>query len=130
MRRVRLAQVQRVRFLNPTLVTEFRRALEGLAGSHNCPRRTVRPDVQGEGAAKLGVQGRVEEHNLNLLSPEGMRRVPLAQVQRVRFLNPTLDTEFRRALEVLAGSHNSQRRTVSLHVKGEGKRNVKLGYAV
>ncbi len=71
-----------------------------------------------------------EEHSLNLLAAEGMRRVPLAQVQRVRFLNPTMETEFRRALEVLSGSHNSQRRTVSLHVKGEGKRAVKLGYVV
>jgi hypothetical protein len=71
-----------------------------------------------------------EEHQLNLLCADGMRHVPLAQVQRVRFLNPALDTELRRALEVLAGSHNSQRRTVSLHVKGEGKRMVKLGYVV
>jgi hypothetical protein len=71
-----------------------------------------------------------EQHHLNLLTTEGMRRVSLSQVQRVRFLNPALEAEFRRALELLAGAHNSQRRTVSLHLRGEGKRPVKLGYVV
>src|SRR5262249_46422982 len=38
---------------------------------------------------------------VNLLTPEGLRGVPLGQVQRVRFLSPGLDQEFRKALEVL-----------------------------
>jgi hypothetical protein len=75
-------------------------------------------------------QGGREVHHLNLLSAEGMRRVPLAQVQRIRFLNAALEAEFRRALEVLAGAHHNQRRHVSLHLKGEGKRDVKVGYVV
>ena len=72
----------------------------------------------------------VDVDMLNLLCAEGVREVPLTQVQRLRFLNPSLDGEFRRALEVLAAAHNSQKRTVSLNFAGEGKRTVKVGYVV
>jgi len=71
-----------------------------------------------------------EVHQLNLLCAEGMRSVPLNSVQRVRFLNAALDGEFRRALEVLANSHNSQKKSVSLQLAGEGKRTIKVGYVV
>ncbi len=72
----------------------------------------------------------VEVDVLNLLCAEGVRAIPLSQVQRLRFLNAALDSEFRRALEVLADAHNSQKRTVSLNFAGEGKRTVKVGYVV
>jgi hypothetical protein len=71
-----------------------------------------------------------EVHSLNLLCAEGVRCLPLAQVQRMRFLNATLDAEFRRVLEVLATAHNSQKRGVILSLNGEGNRPVKLGYVV
>src|SRR5207302_317718 len=48
----------------------------------------------------------------------------------VRFLSAGIDGELRRALEVLAASHDSQKKVVSLNFKGEGKRNVKVGYVV
>ncbi len=72
----------------------------------------------------------VDVDMLNMLCAEGVREVPLTQVQRLRFLNPSLDGEFRRALDVLAAAHNSQKRTVSLNFAGEGKRTVKVGYVV
>jgi hypothetical protein len=71
-----------------------------------------------------------EAHHLNLLASDGARRVPLVQVQRVRFLNPPLEADLRRALEVLASTHNAQRRNVSLYFPGEGRREVKVGYVV
>jgi hypothetical protein len=67
---------------------------------------------------------------LNLLCGEGVRSVPLKDVQRVRFLNPVLDAELRRALEVLAAAHDSQKKNISIGVKGDGKRTVKVGYVV
>src|SRR5262249_39009042 len=73
-------------------------------------------------------QGEVD--HLNVLSAEGMRSVPLTQVQRVRFLNPLLDNEFRRALGVLAASHDVQKKSVSLGFRGQGKRPVRVGYVV
>jgi hypothetical protein len=67
---------------------------------------------------------------LNLLGPDGLQGVPLSQVVAVRFINPVLDNEFKRALQVLAGSHDVQKKTVSLAFNGDGKRQVRVGYVV
>jgi hypothetical protein len=67
---------------------------------------------------------------LNLLTNEGMLSIPLPQVLSVRFLNQTLENEFRRALQILAGSHDVQKKTVALQFNGNGKRGVKVGYVV
>ncbi len=75
-----------------------------------------------------GKDGVVEMEMLNLLSAEGMRCLKLAEVQRVRFLNPVIDSELRRALEVLALSHDTQKKAVSLTFAGVGKRPVRVGY--
>jgi hypothetical protein len=59
-----------------------------------------------------------------------MRSLKLNEVQRVRFLNPVMDSEFKKALETLALSHDTQKKAVSLNFVGEGHRNVKVGYVV
>ncbi|HKA08038.1 MAG TPA: DUF4139 domain-containing protein [Gemmataceae bacterium] len=74
--------------------------------------------------------GVAEMELLNLSCAEGLRSVPLSAVQRVRFLNPTVENELRRALEVVAIGHDSQKKTVHLGFKGEGKREVRVGYVV
>jgi hypothetical protein len=67
---------------------------------------------------------------LNLWCGDGMRSVPLAEVQRVRFQNPTVETEVQRALQVLASAHDTEKKAVSLHFSGTGKRAVRVGYVV
>src|SRR5262249_7660562 len=67
---------------------------------------------------------------VNLWCADGMRGVKLSEVQRVRFLNPTLDSEFRKALETLALSHDTQKKAVSIRCVGEGKRRGEVGYVV
>src|SRR4051812_18473382 len=67
---------------------------------------------------------------LNMWCAEGMRSVRLSDVQTLRFSNPVIETEFRRALEVLALSHDSQKKAVQLHFAGDGKRKVQVGYVV
>jgi hypothetical protein len=76
----------------------------------------------------LGKDQFVEVSQVNLLTKEGLRGVPLSQVQRVRFLKQGLDQEFRKALEVLATGHDKQKKTVSLNFSGTDKRTVKVGY--
>jgi hypothetical protein len=51
-------------------------------------------------------------------------------VQRIRFLNPAVESEVQRALDVLARGHDTQRKAVSLHFNGTGKRAVRVGYVV
>src|SRR6266852_6485312 len=72
----------------------------------------------------------IETEVLNLWCAEGMRNVKLSDVQRVRFLNPVMETEFRKALEVLALSHDTQKKAVSLSFAGAGRRAVRVGYVV
>src|SRR5262245_64663656 len=67
---------------------------------------------------------------LNLACAEGIRSVPLSAVQRVRFLNPTIENELRRALDVVAVGHDSLKKTVHLGFKGDGRREVRVGYVV
>src|SRR5947199_699179 len=67
---------------------------------------------------------------LNLWCAEGVRAVKLGEVQRLRFANPVIENEVRRALETLALSHDSQKKAVSLHFSGEGKRKVEVGYVI
>jgi hypothetical protein len=72
----------------------------------------------------------VEAEVLNLWCAEGLRAVKLSDAQTLRFANPVIESEFRRALEVLALSHDSQKKAVQLHFAGEGKRKVQVGYVV
>jgi hypothetical protein len=75
-------------------------------------------------------EGAVEVAFLNLWCADGLRSVKLADVQRVRFLNPALESEYRRALDTLAMSHDSQKKAVSLSFTGPGKRKVRVGYVI
>lgn len=75
-----------------------------------------------------GKDTQVEVHQLNLVGADGIRGVKLSDIQRMKFMNPTLNEELRRALEVVAASHDQMKKMVSLQFKGEGKREVKVGY--
>ncbi|HEY7308987.1 MAG TPA: DUF4139 domain-containing protein [Gemmataceae bacterium] len=78
----------------------------------------------------VGGKDTVEVELLNLWCADGMRSLKLPEVQRVRFLNPTLDSEFKKALETLALSHDTQKKAVSINFVGEGKREVRVSYVV
>ena len=67
---------------------------------------------------------------LNLWCSDGMRCVKMTDVQRVRFLNAVLDSEFKKALETLALSHDTQKKAVSINFVGEGKRRGAVGYVI
>jgi hypothetical protein len=74
--------------------------------------------------------GAVETECLNLWCAEGMRAVKLNDVLRVRFLNPVLEGELKRALETVALSHDTAKKSVSVMFSGEGKREVSVAYVV
>ncbi len=77
-----------------------------------------------------GKDALVNVEQLNMWCADGMRSVKLSEVQRVRFLNPVMDNEVRKALETLTLSHDTQKKAVSLSFVGEGKRNVRVGYVI
>jgi hypothetical protein len=70
----------------------------------------------------------IETEQLNLLTEEGLHGIALEKVQRIHFLKPELQQEFRKALEVLATGHDKQKKTVSLNFLGNGKRRARVAY--
>jgi hypothetical protein len=77
---------------------------------------------------QTGPNAFVDVEMLNVFAADGMRSCKMADVQRVRFLNPIMDNELKRALEVLALSHDSQKKAVSINFAGQGRRPVRVGY--
>ncbi|MBI2902225.1 MAG: hypothetical protein HYY12_01370 [Candidatus Methylomirabilis oxyfera] len=71
-----------------------------------------------------------EVEYLNILTGDGLRSIPLSQVQRIQITNEQLKAELRQALEVLASSHDLQKKSVRLEFDGAGRRRVRVGYIV
>jgi hypothetical protein len=72
----------------------------------------------------------IEAEFLNMWCAEGLRSVKLSDVQQLKFANPLIESEFRRALDVLALTHDSQKKAVQLHFAGDKKRSVQVGYVI
>src|SRR5215831_1500625 len=86
--------------------------------------------VEGQKVAASNGPSTVDVEVLNMWCAEGLRSVKLPDVQQLKFANPVVESEFRRALDVLALSHDSQKKSVSLHFAGDGKRKVQVGYVI
>jgi hypothetical protein len=70
----------------------------------------------------------VEVEYLNLLTDEGLRRISLDSVGRIKLSNPQLDAELRESLKVLAAGHSTDKKTVTMKFLGKGEREVRVGY--
>lgn len=79
---------------------------------------------------KVGEKDIIEVEYLNLVTADGLRSLPLAQLQRIRLMSEPLNAELRQALEVLASGHDAQRKAVRLEFDGKGRRRVQVGYVV
>ena len=77
---------------------------------------------------RAGEQDVIEVEYLNLMTDSGLRSIPLPQVQHLQVLNEQLNAELHQALAVLAASHDTQKKTVTLDFAGEGSRRVRVGY--
>jgi hypothetical protein len=67
---------------------------------------------------------------INVLANEGLQSIPVEQIVGVKFMNPSLENDFQRALKILAGSHDMDKKSVSVHFTGKGNRAVRVGYVV
>lgn len=76
-----------------------------------------------------GSQHRViEQEYVTLLTEEGFRSLSLANVQRIKLTNPTLNAELHQALAALAANHDAQKKTVSITFDGAGIRQARVAY--
>jgi hypothetical protein len=67
---------------------------------------------------------------LTILTDDGLRSFVLAEVAGVKILDAKVEGELRKALETLAASHDSDKKTVVLNFAGEGQRRVRAGYVL
>jgi hypothetical protein len=79
---------------------------------------------------RVGEREVIEIEYLNLLTDNGLRTIPLSQLQRVTLLNSRLEGELRQALDTLAARHNTEKKTVQVVFDGSGQRRVRLAYIV
>jgi hypothetical protein len=70
----------------------------------------------------------IEVQQLNLLTEQGLESHLLPNIQRIRFLKPELETEFHKALQILATGNDKQKKSVTLNFQGNGRRTVRVGY--
>ncbi len=76
-----------------------------------------------------GAQHRiVEQEYVTLLTEDGIRALPLANVQRIKLTNPALNAELHQALAALATNHDAQKKTVSITFDGTGSRQARIAY--
>jgi len=79
-------------------------------------------------AQKVGENEVVEVDVLNLLTDEGLRAIKLETVTSIKLSNEKLDAELRKALALLASSHDTDKKTVTLNFLGQGQRRARVGY--
>jgi hypothetical protein len=77
---------------------------------------------------RVGKDETTEVDYLNLLTDEGLRSISLDSVARIKLTNENLNGELQQALAVLATGHDTDKKTVTLHFLGNGKRAVRVGY--
>ncbi len=70
----------------------------------------------------------LEKDYLSLVTPEGIRTVPLDSITGLTLVEENLNAELERALELLAESRDSGRTPVTVSFRGRGQRPVRIGY--
>jgi hypothetical protein len=70
----------------------------------------------------------IPQLHLTLLAQDGLRTFALSDIQSLRFTSPRVQDDFRKALGVLAESHDADKKTIRLGFAGQGTRRVSVGY--
>ena len=78
-------------------------------------------------AVPVGDDRSVEKEFITILTPEGLRTLPLDGITRIRLLDAKLQRELEQALAVLALGHDNDTKAVSLSFTGAGERAVRVG---
>ena len=70
----------------------------------------------------------IEREYVTLLTEDGFRSLSLANVQRIKLTNPSLNAELHQALAALAMNRDAQKKTVSITFDGTGSRQARVAY--
>jgi hypothetical protein len=87
--------------------------------------------VSDEEVALPGGLGRTTRHRVSVVVPkEGVRQFVLEDADRIEFADPRLQAEVLDALAAIGRHRVQDRRTLSVSVRGTGRRTVRVGYVV
>ncbi len=67
---------------------------------------------------------------LNLSGADGVRSVPLGEIQKIEVLDPSISGDIQRALETLSTSLDRNKKGLRLTFSGKGRREVRVGYMI
>lgn len=70
----------------------------------------------------------VDSDILTVRTATGIRSVPVSSILATAFPEEKIDGDFQQALDLLAGSHRESRKTVELDLRGDGPRQIRVGY--
>jgi hypothetical protein len=70
----------------------------------------------------------VDKEFITLLTADGLRTLALDTITRIRLVDPRLQGELEKALAVLALGHDNDKKAVRLEFRGQGPRQVRVGY--
>ena len=90
---------------------------------------TIRGQVLSvETQQQSGEKGPVPVQIVNLVTEAGIKQVPILHIKAIRLLDQKLSDDLAKALGVLAASHDSGKRPLTLTFVGAGQRRVRVGY--
>ena len=79
-------------------------------------------------AVPVGADKTIEKEFVTILTKDGLRTLPLDSITRIKLVDPRLQSELEKALDVLALGHDNEKKSVTLNFSGKGARDVRVGY--
>ncbi len=72
----------------------------------------------------------ITETVLNLFADGQFKTIPVETIHNIKIDDPKLAKELAKALELIAGANNQQRKGLEINFTGKGKRRVRVGYVI
>ncbi len=101
-----------------------------VAGSGTVAGKILSLELRTRDVNTAGTVTTIRDTILNLVTPEGIRALPMSQISSYALADARLAGELDKALEMLLGEHDTQRRAVDVHFTGQAEREVRIGYLV
>lgn len=70
----------------------------------------------------------IQEQVLSLLTPEGMKSIPVDTIRSIALVDERLNSELNKALALLVESRDTESKAVQINFVGEGERPVRIAY--
>lgn len=92
-------------------------------------RSTVRGVVLGvEEQTRVFGEEAIKVEVVNVITESGIVGVPILEIKSVELADPQLNSELKQALAAIAASRQVSKRDLTLNFRGQGEREVRVGY--